>query len=295
MVVGMARLLFSFVLLYSLLRMAPSVLCMGLTGATTIQVWFLCFAVISGIAFQMEKAQDNPSVKAIILTGANGLFSAGFDVSLFRESRDRLAVGGDGKGYGWVNEAFCDLVESGPKPTVAAINGVALGGGCELAIACNARICTPKSRIGLPELQLGIIPGFGGTQRLHRLVGLPKAMEMMLLSKPVSGSEAQKLGLVDGLTSPENLIDSARDLALNIVNGRRPRLMTLYRTDKTPPLGEAISIIGIARSQAAKRAKGLQHPQFCLESVQYGIEHGGRMGLIKVKKGLVLVNYCTSE
>jgi enoyl-CoA hydratase/3-hydroxyacyl-CoA dehydrogenase len=75
------------------------------------------------------------------------------------------------------------VLEAGPKPTVAAIHGVALGGGCEVAVACNARVCTPGTRIGLPELQLGIIPGFGGTQRLPRLVGLQKAIEMMLTSQ----------------------------------------------------------------------------------------------------------------
>lgn len=250
-------------------------------------------AVITGTAYQFDRAQSNPSVKAIILTGANGIFSAGFDVSVFRQSsKERRAEVEEG--FKWVNDAFGEVIESGPKPTIAAINGVALGGGCEVALACTSRICTRRSQIGLPELKIGIIPGFGGTQRLPRLVGLSKSIEMMLLSKPVSGSEAHKLGLVDGLASPEDLINSARDMALKIVNGKHPRVMTLYRTDRLPALGEAVSILNIARSQAMKKAKGLQHPLFCLDAIQYGIEHGGKLGLKKVLLSVDRTNICAT-
>lgn len=130
-------------------------------------------------------------MKGIVITGAGESFCAGFDINQF-------ASGGGGLDND-VNQMLCDLIEAGPKPTVAAIRGVALGGGLEVAMACNARICGPKTNLGLPELQLGIIPGFGGTQRLPRLVGLKKAVEMMLTSKPVKGAQAKKLGLVDAV------------------------------------------------------------------------------------------------
>ncbi|GMH40136.1 hypothetical protein BSKO_08040 [Bryopsis sp. KO-2023] len=235
--------------------------------------------VLGGLFYHLERAQSNPSIKAIILRGANGLFCAGFDVSLFRESKGGGIVSGDANAGGWVNEHFCDLLESGPKPTVAAIDGIALGGGCEASVACNARVCTPKSRIGLPELQLGIIPGFGGTQRLPRLVGLAKSLEMMLTSKPVSGSEAKKLGLVEEVVPPEKLMDAARDLALGMADGRRARVMTLYRTDRIPPLNEVQAICDIARAQSTKQAPGIQHPHLCIDAIQHGIEHGGKDGL----------------
>lgn len=244
--------------------------------------WSGVLAVLGGIFYQLQKAHGNPSVKAIVLTGANGKFSAGFDVNLFRESPGGGIVSGDDSQGGWVNEAFCNLLESGPKPTVAAINGLALGGGCETIVSCNARICTPKSSIGLPELQLGIIPGFGGTQRLGRLVGLQKSLQMMLQSKPVSGLEAAKLGLVDEVVAPADLMKAARAMALKISQGKIQKMMTLYRTDRIPPLGEALSVLDAARGMAQKAARGLQHPQLCIDAVEFGIRHGGMRGLARV-------------
>ena len=161
--------------------------------------------------------------------------------------------------------------------------GVALGGGCELVVGCNARLCAPGSRLGLPELSLGIIPGFGGTQRLPRLVGLAKGVEMMLTSQPVKAEEAQALGLVDGVVPKEQLLPAATQLALDIASGRRPRLRTLLRTDKLEPYGEALAVLEFARAQAAKRARHLQHPQLCLDAVQSGVERGGVEGLKKVR------------
>ena len=141
----------------------------------------------------MQSAHSNPDVKAVVITGSNNTFCAGFDINQF--------VSGGGGLDGNVNEMLCTMVEDGPKPTVAAIKGVALGGGLEVAMACNARICGPRTNLGLPELKLGIIPGFGGTQRLPRLVGLKKAVELILSSKNVKGAQAKKLGLVDAVTT----------------------------------------------------------------------------------------------
>lgn len=125
----------------------------------------------------LSEAHGDARVKAVVVVGSNNNFSPGFDIQQFRKG------GGGGGIDNSINEAICAVLEGGPKPTVAAINGVALGGGLEVAMGCNARIATPGTRLGLPELQLGIIPGFGGTQRLPRLVGLQKAVEMMLTSK----------------------------------------------------------------------------------------------------------------
>jgi enoyl-CoA hydratase/3-hydroxyacyl-CoA dehydrogenase len=203
-----------------------------------------------------------------------GKFCAGFDINQFASG------GGGGGGIDdRINDSFVRLLEDGPKPTVAAIQTLALGGGCEVALACNARVCSPGTAIGLPELQLGIIPGFGGTQRLPRLVGLPKSLEMMLTSQPVKDGAAKKLGLVDAVVPPDQLLSAAKALALDIAAGRAPRLRTLFRTDRLEPLAEGLAAIGFARVQAAKRAPGLRHPLLCLDAVQAGLERGGLEGL----------------
>ena len=99
----------------------------------------------------------------------------------------------------WVNRELCRLAEGGPKPVVAALRGLCLGGGCEVAISCTARVGEPSLKMGLPELQLGIIPGFGGTQRLPRLTGCRVAVPMMLTSRPAKAKEALASGLIDHL------------------------------------------------------------------------------------------------
>jgi enoyl-CoA hydratase/3-hydroxyacyl-CoA dehydrogenase len=130
----------------------------------------------------------------IVITGTKGKFSGGFDITQLKLRTEGRAGPTNIADF---NQVLNRLVEAGQKPTVAAIENLALGGGLELAMACNARVATPKSQLGLPELQLGVIPGFGGTQRLPRLVGLPKSLEMIMKSKSIGAEEALTLGLVD--------------------------------------------------------------------------------------------------
>lgn len=203
-------------------------------------------------------------------------FCAGFDINQFQNKES-------GKGGGIdmaINNAFVEVVEQGPKPTVAAIELVALGGGCELALACNARVAAPGTKLGLPELTLGILPGFGGTQRLPRLVGLQKGLEMILTSKPVGEAAALKLGLVDAVVPRGELLGAAKQLALDIADGKVPRRYTLERTDKLPPFMEAIQMIEFAREQTRKRAPNLLHPLYTLDAIRAGVERGGRAGLL---------------
>jgi len=239
-------------------------------------------SVLVELFARLEACHKNETVKAILITGASGKFSAGFDVQVFRDSNsDMNAMTVD------VSKFFCELVESGMKPTVAAIDGLCLGGGCELVIACNARVCTPASRIGLPELQLGIIPGFGGTQRLPRLVGLKKGLEMMLTSKPLSAKDALRNGLVDEIVKKENLLSAARSIAVEIADGLRPRLFTLERTDRLEPYSEALQVFDFAHAQTTKQAPALEHPHFCIDVVRHGVERGGHKGLLKEKEYFV--------
>ncbi|KAG5555099.1 hypothetical protein RHGRI_012583 [Rhododendron griersonianum] len=235
--------------------------------------------VLQSLKESYDQAVRRDDVKAIVVTGAKGKFSGGFDITAF---------GGFQAGKvpppkpGLISvEILTDTVEAAKKPSVAAIDGLALGGGLEVAMVCHARISTSRAQLGLPELQLGLIPGFGGTQRLPRLVGLSKSLEMMLMSKPVKGEEALSLGLVDAIVSPDELVSTARRWALDILERRRPWVASLYKTDKIEPLGEAKEIFKFARAQARKQAPNLKHPIVCIDVIEAGIVSGPRAGLWK--------------
>ncbi|KAF5465456.1 hypothetical protein F2P56_015465 [Juglans regia] len=240
----------------------------------------LSFDVLRSLKDCYEEALRRDDVKAIVVTGAKGKFSGGFDIGAFEGFRNG-SMGRETK-PGYISiEIITDTVEAARKPSVAAIDGLALGGGLEVAMACHARISTPAAQLGLPELQLGLIPGFGGTQRLPRLVGLSKALEMMLMSKPVKGEEAHTLGLVDAIVSRDELVNIARQWALDIFHRRRPWVASLYKTDKIEPLGEAREILKFARAQARKQAPNLKHPLVCIDAIEEGIVSGPRAGLWK--------------
>ncbi|CAN4104695.1 unnamed protein product [Withania somnifera] len=239
----------------------------------------LSLDVLYSLKENYEHALRRDDVKAIVVTGENGKFSGGFDISAFGKLQGRTV---ESPKPGFVSvEILTDTVEAARKPSVAAIDGLALGGGLEVAMACHARISTPNAQLGLPELQLGILPGFGGTQRLPRLVGLAKSLEMMLTSKPVKGEEAVNLGLVDAVVPSNQLLDTARKWALDILECRKPWVASLHKTDKIEPLGEAREILKFARVQTRRQAPNLQHPLVAIDVVEEGIVSGPRAGLWK--------------
>lgn len=235
--------------------------------------------VLSSLKECYDQALNRDDVKAIVLTGANGKFSAGFDITAFGKLREGN-IQPPKPGYVSI-EILTDILEAANKPSVAAIDGLALGGGLEIAMVCHARISSPNATLGLPELRLGLMPGFGGTQRLPRLVGLTKSLEMMLTSNPVKGEEAHNLGLVDAIALPDELVNSARQWALDIVENRRPWTISLYKTDKLEPVDEAREIFNFARAQARKRAPNLKHPIICIDVIEEGVVSGPRAGLQK--------------
>jgi len=239
----------------------------------------LSLDVLPSLKERYDEAIRRDDVKAIVVTGAGGKFSGGFDISAFTQIQAGK-VKAPGRGYVAV-EILTDTVDASRKPSVAAIDGLALGGGLEVAMACHARISTPNAQLGLPELQLGIIPGFGGTQRLPRLVGLTKGLEMILTSKPVKGSEAHSLGLVDAVVPRNELLDTARRWALDILEKRKPCVSSLYRTDRLESLGEAREIFKFVRAQARKQAPNLKHPLVCIDVIEEGVVSGPRSGLWK--------------
>ncbi|KAF3659804.1 Glyoxysomal fatty acid beta-oxidation multifunctional protein MFP-a [Capsicum annuum] len=239
----------------------------------------LALDVLYSLKENYEQALRRDDVKAIVVTGANGKFSGGFDISAFGKLQGGTV---ESPKPGFISvEILTDTVEAARKPSVAAIDGLALGGGLEVAMACHARISTPNAQLGLPELQLGVLPGFGGTQRLPRLVGLAKSLEMILTSKPVKGEEAVNLGLVDAVVPSNQLLGTARKWALDILECRKPWVASLHKTDKIEPLGEAREIFKFARVQTRKQAPNLQHPLVVIDVIEEGIVSGPRAGLWK--------------
>jgi enoyl-CoA hydratase len=151
-------------------------------------------------------------VKAIVLTGAGEKsFIAGADIN---ELATYDATGG--AAFAKHGQAVLGRIENLGKPVIAAIGGYALGGGCEIAMACHIRIASRKARLGQPEINLGVIPGFGGTQRLARLIGEGRAMELVLTGDSIDAEEALRLGLVNRVVAPEELMATALDMAKKI-------------------------------------------------------------------------------
>jgi enoyl-CoA hydratase len=152
-------------------------------------------------------------VRAVILTGAGErAFVGGADIN---ELAVQTPV--EGKEMSRRGQKILDLIEHLGKPVIAAINGYALGGGCELALACTLRITSENARLGQPEVKLGLIPGYAGTQRLPRLVGKGRALEMLLSGDPISAAEAYRIGLVNQVVAAQDLIPAAEKLAQKIM------------------------------------------------------------------------------
>jgi enoyl-CoA hydratase len=150
------------------------------------------------------------SLHGLIITGAGDrVFAAGADIGELAARQPIDALLG-------ISQRVVARIEDLPFPSIAAINGHALGGGCEIALACDMRLAVAHARIGLPEVGLGIIPGAGGTQRLPRIVGYSKALEMILTGEPVEGDEALRIGLVNRLCAPEELMATAHRLVSRI-------------------------------------------------------------------------------
>jgi enoyl-CoA hydratase len=162
-------------------------------------------AVVLGITEAFEGAQADPSCRGLVLTGGGPkFFAAGADISEFGSQ------GGDNIAQG---QGLTLAMERSRLPVVAAVNGIAFGGGCELTLACDVRIASTAARFGQPEIKLGIIPGWGGTQRLPRLIGRSAAIELLLSGDPIDAARALALGLVSRVVEPDELLGAAIDVA----------------------------------------------------------------------------------
>ncbi|MFC4618192.1 enoyl-CoA hydratase [Camelliibacillus cellulosilyticus] len=172
----------------------------------------LSSSILDDLAEHFTALENDSEVKAIIVRGDGRFFSAGADIKEFTEIADPEAFSALSR----KGQTLFNRIETFPKPVIAAIHGAALGGGLELAMACHIRIADPNAKFGLPELQLGLIPGFAGTQRLPQLVGTPKATEMMLTSEPVTAVEANRIGLVNRVSAEGDVHQEALRLAEKI-------------------------------------------------------------------------------
>lgn len=160
--------------------------------------------VIDELLVAIERAGADTQVRGVIMTGAGSkAFVAGADIQAMSEMTVEQATVLAGKGH-----AVGDLLESLPKPTVAAVNGFALGGGCELALACDFIYASERAKFGQPEVKLGVIPGFGGTQRLLRRVGQARALELCMTGEMIDATTAASLGLVNKILAPEELLNA---------------------------------------------------------------------------------------
>ena len=179
---------------------------------------------IAELSAAVAALDDDDAVGAIIVTGAGEkAFVAGADIQV-------LAKQGvlDGKENARRGQALTLRMENCRKPVIAAINGFALGGGLELALACDVRFASDNAKVGLPEVSLGIIPGYGGTQRLPRLVGSGVALQMILQGDPIDAQEALRIGLVNGVFEQGSLLDEVKKIASRMVS-RGPQALALAK------------------------------------------------------------------
>ncbi len=177
----------------------------------------LSSASIEHLRVIFKELAEDEETRAIIVTGSGRFFAAGADikefVAAFGQQDKALQMAEAG-------QALCDEIEAMKKPVIAAINGPALGGGLELALGCHFRIASSNAIVGLPELKLGLLPTFGGTQRLSRITTQAKALQLILTSQQLSADEALQLGIIQVVTEPDELLPTAKALAQSFVEGK---------------------------------------------------------------------------
>jgi len=183
-------------------------------------------AVLAQLQAAFETAAGDSDIRCVVLGGAGSrAFVAGADIG-------EIQALGRGNVSEFVQQGHMLMhsIEMLGKPVIAAINGFALGGGCELALACTLRIAASTAQLGLPEVGLGLIPGFGGTQRLSRLIGRGRALEMMLTGVPINAEQAKNWGLVNAVAEPENLAEAVNRLASKLARSAPCAMRAILKT-----------------------------------------------------------------
>ncbi len=223
------------------------------------------------MAEAFREAFADPAVKAVVLTGTGKNFIAGADITQIKDVKDRAAILPKIR----ENNRFLNAIETGPKPVIAAINGTCLGGGLEVAMCCHYRVAAQGVDLGQPEVQIGLIPGAGGTQRLPRLVGLQNAIEMITTGKPIKAEKALMRTLVDEVAAPEKLIDAALAAAKRFIAGQINMKLrtTRFRHDRLPSAAEKKAVVGFTRMMTAAKAKGYIAPFKAIDAIERGLSY----------------------
>ena len=213
-----------------------------------------------GVSEALTAGLQDPDIQAFVICGSGRMFSAGADIREFD-----TGVAGESPTL----MDLISLIEDSPKPVVCALHGTALGGGCELSLACHSRIAIPGTRIGLPEVTLGIVPGAGGTQRLPRLIGVLPALDAIVSGKPMTAERAHELGLVDGLADDgDDLLKISVSLAHRLSIGPEPPKKTRDRDGHLLEAQNRPELFDEFRSRISRRARGFEAPFACIDCVE---------------------------
>ena len=208
-------------------------------------------AVRQGLQAGIEEARSDDSIEAVVIACKGRTFFAGADITEFGKPMQEPAL-----------PTLVDAIEALDKPVVAAIHGTALGGGCEVALACHYRIAVPSAKLGLPEVKLGILPGAGGTQRLPRVAGVELALEMAAKGDPISAAKAKDAGLVDRLAGEDSLLDDAVALAREVAD-KRPLPRASAKSITADP-----GVFDAFRKANARRFRGFEAPATIIDVIE---------------------------
>ena len=219
----------------------------------------LSHGVRLGLRDGLRQAGTDASVGAIVIVCAGRTFIAGADITEFGRPPKEPGL-----------HEVLDLIEKSPKPVVAAVHGTALGGGLEVTLACHWRVGVRAARFGLPEVKLGLLPGAGGTQRLPRVVGVPKALQMIVSGDPIGGEEAQRLGLVDELVDGD-LAAAGVAYAERVLAEQRPLRKIRDMDDKTGAVRGTPEVFAEFRKSVARQTRGFRAPENCIKAVEAAV------------------------
>jgi 3-hydroxyacyl-CoA dehydrogenase len=231
-------------------------------------------AVRNGLHAALESALSDDAVRALVVTGAGKMFCGGADIREFGQTPPPDTP--------HLPTVF-DAIEASIKPVVAAIHGFALGGGLELALGCHLRVAAAGTRVALPEVTLGIVPGAGGTQRLPRLIGVPAALDVIVSGKMVPAADAQALGILDAVVDGD-VVEAAVKEARRMIEGQVPIRRTSALDDRVAESRDAPEIFAEFRKKMARRARGFEAPFACVECVEAAANLSFSAGLAKERE-----------
>ena len=229
----------------------------------------LGFAVRTGLEQVLDEVADDGDVRGIVLTGSGKMFSGGADIREFGQTppEDTPPL-----------PDLIDRLEALDKPVVAAIHGVALGGGCELTLGCHVRLAAQGTRVGLPEVTLGILPGAGGTQRMPRLIGVPAALDMIVSGKMLPAAKAASLGIIDEVVDGD-VVEAAVTRARALADAGTPVRRASALDDRLAEARDNPALFDEFRKKMARRARGFDAPYACVECVEAAVSKPFAEGL----------------